>query len=73
MDFRINKKKKNEKSLWEQTGRKTESEGYSQEQSAPVEQNKYSFSKLRERIFGSENAAEVATEQAKKLKKRMGR
>lgn len=34
---------------------------------------KYDFPNLRNRLIGNSTAAEVATEEAKKLKKRMGR
>lgn len=75
MDFRSNRKKKGDKSLWQQRGRQTVDD-YSQESEKEVapqqEESKYSFSNLRSKLFGK-TAAEVATEQARKLKKRMGR
>jgi len=76
MDFRANRKKKGDKSLWQQRGRQTVDD-YSQESQEEVapqqeEKSKYSFSNLRSKLFGK-TAAEVATEQARKLKKRMGR
>jgi hypothetical protein len=66
MDFRKNKKKPGEKSLWQQMGRDIEDNEI--EPSSP----KHTFSNLRSKLFG-DTASEVATEEAKKLKKRMGR
>jgi hypothetical protein len=71
MDFRINRKKKDEKSLWSQRGRQVQDVA-GEKQSEPAKQeesSKYSFSKLRDKLFGK-TAAEVATEQVKKLRKK---
>lgn len=61
MDFRINRKKKGEKSIWEKAGRDT-----SEEQ--PVAKPSM-FGRLRGMI-GDQTAAEVATEEVKKLRKK---
>ncbi len=61
MDFRTNRKKKGEKSIWEQAGRDT-----AQEQ--PVEKPSM-FGRIRG-MLGTKTAAEVATEEARKLKKK---
>lgn len=61
MDFRKNQKKKGEKSIWEQTGRDTEEEQSVEKPSM--------FGRIRD-MLGSKTAAEVATEEAKKLKKK---
>lgn len=61
MDFRSNRKKKGEKSLWEQMGRDTVEE-------QPIGKPSM-FGKLREMV-GSKTASEVAEEEAKKLRKK---
>lgn len=61
MDFRTNRKKKGEKSLWEQMGRNTAEE--------PTTAKPSMFGRLRG-MLGDQTAAEVATEEAKKLRKK---
>lgn len=59
---------KKKKPLWQQMGRDTEEE----EEEIPAEKPAYDWSGLKNRLIGTKTAAEVATEEVEKLKKKKG-
>jgi hypothetical protein len=57
------------KNLWQQMGRDTEEE--EGEETAPAAKP-YDWAGLKSRLIGDKNAAETATEEIEKLKKKQG-